>query len=47
MLKRMAIAAALATSATAGWAGTTIGGATPLDTVTLLTGPITPTTFLT
>src|SRR5450631_2747462 len=47
MLKRIAIAAALAAAASAGWASTVIGGATLLDTATVLPGTVTPTTFLT
>lgn len=47
MLKKIAIAAALAATATAGWAGTVIGGATLLDTATVINGTVSPTTFLT
>jgi hypothetical protein len=47
MLKRIAIAAALAAVTVSGWAGTVIGGATLLDTATVLPGTVTPTTFLT
>ncbi len=46
MLKRIAIATALAASGTA-WGGTVIGGATLLDTATVISGTVSPTTFLT
>ncbi len=47
MLKRLAIAAALAASASAGFAQTVIGGATLIDTATVISGTVTPTTYLT
>ena len=47
MFKQIAIAAALATSASAGFAGTVIGGATLLDTATVINNTVSPTTFLT
>jgi len=47
MFKQVAIAAALATSASAGLAGTVIGGATLLDTATVINNTVSPTTFLT
>ena len=46
MFKQIAIAAALATSASAGLAGTTVGGATLLDNAALITGTVSPKTFL-
>ena len=47
MSKKMAIAAALAVTTSAGWAGPTIGGATLLDPATVIAGTVSPTTFLT
>jgi hypothetical protein len=47
MFKRLAIAAALATSASAGFAQTVIGDTTLIDTATVISGTVTPTTFLT
>ncbi len=47
MFKKIAIAAALASSASVGFAGTVIGGATLLDTATVVNGTVAPTTFLT
>jgi hypothetical protein len=47
MLNRVAFAAALAALATAGQAQTVIGGATLVDTATVINGTVTPTTFLT
>lgn len=46
MLKRTFVAAALATAASAGFAQTTIGGATLIDTATVINGTVNPTTFL-
>ena len=47
MLKKIAIAAALAATATAGSASTVIGGATLIDTAAVISGTVSPTTFLT
>jgi hypothetical protein len=47
MLKRIAIAAALAMLASAGLAQTVVGGATLIDTATVINGTVTPTTYLT
>ena len=46
MFKRIFVAAALATAASAGFAQTTIGGATLIDTATVINGTVNPTTFL-
>lgn len=47
MLKTIFVTAALATAATAGFAQTPIGGATLVDTAAVISGTVSPTTFLT
>lgn len=47
MAKRIVIAVALAAAASAGFAQTTIGGATLIDTATVINGTVNPTSFLT
>jgi hypothetical protein len=47
MAKRIVIACALAAAASAGFAQTVIGGATLIDTATVINGTVNPTTFLT
>jgi len=47
MLKRCFIAATLVAASGAGLAQTVIGGATLIDTATVINGTVTPTTFLT
>jgi hypothetical protein len=46
MLKRFALAAGLATAATVGFAQTPVGGATLIDTAAVISGTVSPTTFL-
>ena len=47
MSKKGFIAAALVAASGAGFAQTTIGGATLIDTATVINGTVSPTTFLT
>lgn len=47
MLKRIAVAVALTALGTAGHAQTVIGGATLIDTATVINGTVAPTTYLT
>jgi hypothetical protein len=47
MAKRIVIACALAAAASTGFAQTIVGGATLIDTATVINGTVNPTTFLT